>query len=201
MRDHLGEIFDALGLERAAVIAHSMGASIAVNLAEAEPSRMSGLILAAPVGFASVRGMKLFRFITPKFALPILQLLTTPLLLRGMLSVVYGSIRRASNQDAEEFYLPTRVPGFVRSLRYLLHEFDWSRTFPHLDVPVMTIVGSEDVLSPASDAGRYHGDPTVVIDGAGHVVFDEAPEVVNPVIDRFLKSHVYISTQNDQVES
>ena len=65
----------------------------------------------------------------------------------------------------------------------------------------MTIVGSEDVLSPASDAGRYHGDPTVVIDGAGHVLFDEAPEVVNPVIDRFLKSHVYISTQNDQVES
>jgi pimeloyl-ACP methyl ester carboxylesterase len=118
-----------------------------------------------------------------------------------MLSVVYGSIRRASNQDIDEFFEPTQVPGFIGSLRFLLHEFDWSREFPRLSMPVMTIVGSEDVLSPSVDADRYKGDPTIVIRGAGHVLFDEAPEVVNPAIESFLSSRVYISGKNEQDKS
>jgi len=197
MRDHLREIIDALGLDRASIIAHSMGASIAVHLAAVEPARIDALVLAAPVGFAGVKGMNLFRLITPKLALPLLELLATRLLIRVMLSVVYGSIRRPSNQDIEEFFEPTRVPGFIGSLRYLLHEFDWSREFPSLAMPVMTIVGSEDVLSPSIDADRYMGDPTIVIRGAGHVLFDEAPEVVNPAIESFLTSRVYISSNNE----
>ena len=201
MRDHLREIIDALWFERSSVVAQSMGASIAAHLAAVEPARIDGLVLAAPVGFAGVKGMKLFRFITPKFALPLLQLLATRFLIRVMLSVVYGSIRRASNQDVEEFFEPTRVPGFIASLRYLLHEFDWTREFPRLAMPVMTIVGSEDVLSPAIDADRYNGDPTIVIRGAAHVLFDEAPEIVNPAIERFLTSRVYISSKNEQDES
>jgi pimeloyl-ACP methyl ester carboxylesterase len=197
MRDHLREIIDALGFDRTAMIAHSMGASIAVHLARVEPNRIAGLVLAAPVGFGGVKGMKLLQFITPKSALWLLERLATRLLIRAMLSVVYGSIRRASNQDIDEFYFPTRVPGFIGSLRYLLHEFDWSRAFPRLEMPVMTIVGSEDVLSPSIDADRYSGNPTVVIRGAGHVLFDEAPEIVNPAIEGFLASRVYISSQNE----
>lgn len=197
MSDHLREIIDALAFDRTAIIAHSMGASIAVHLAQVERERVAGLVLAAPVGFAGVKGMTLLRLITPKFALPVLQLLATRLLIRGMLSVVYGSIRRASNQDIDEFFEPTRVPGFIRSLRYLLHEFEWSREFPRLGVPVMTIVGDEDVLSPSVDVDRYAGDPTIVIRGAAHVLFDEAPEILNPAIESFLTSRVYISRQNE----
>jgi len=197
MRDHLLEIIDALGFDRTAIIAHSMGASIAVHLARVEPNRVDALVLAAPVGFAGVKGMRLFRLATPKFALPLLRLLTTRLLIRAMLSIVYGSIRRASNQDIDEFFEPMRVPGLIESLRYLLHEFDWWREFPPLEMPVMTIVGDEDVVSPSIDAERYMGDPTVVVRGAGHVLFDEAPEIVNPAIERFLSSCVYISSSNE----
>ena len=197
MRDHLGQILDALGLERAALIGHSMGAAIAVELTTAAPHRISGLVVAAPVGFAGVRGMGLFRFITPRFALPILQLLATRFLIRAILSMVYGSIRRASKTDVEEFYWPTRLPGFVRSLRYLLHEFDWAQPFPHLSIPVMTVFGSEDILSPSSDAGRYGGDPEIVVEGAGHVLFEEAPDILNEAIARFLSDRVYISSQDE----
>ncbi len=197
MRDHLGEILDALGLDQTTLIGHSMGAAVAVELAAIAPDRISAVVIAAPVGFAGVRGMGLFRSITPRFALPILELLATRLLIRAMLSMVYGSIRKASAKDIEEFYAPTRIPGFIRSLRHLLHEFDWSRPFHRPSVPLMAIFGSEDILSPAIDSSRYGGEPTVVVEGAGHVLFDESPELLNELITRFLSERVYISRQNE----
>ena len=193
MRDHLAEIVDALGLDRTHMIGHSMGAAIAAELAAAEPERISSLVLAGPVGFAGVRGMQFFRLITPRFALPLLEHLASRLLIRAMLSVVYGSIRKPSNLDVEEFYAPTRLPGFVRSLRYILHEFDWERPFPMVSIPAMTVFGSEDVLSPAADSKRYGGRPAIIVEGAGHVLFDEAPEILNGAITGFLSGQVYIS--------
>ena len=139
--------------------------------------------------------MWLFRLITPRFALPLLELLSSRLLVRGMLAMVYGSVRRASNRDVEEFHAPTRIPGFVRSLRYLLHEFDWHRSLPAVSVPMMTVFGSEDILSPARDAERYGGKPAIIVEGAGHVLFEEAPETLNGAIAGFLSEQVYISHQ------
>lgn len=179
-----------------------MGAAIAGQFAKTDVQRVSGLVLAAPVGFAGVKGLWLFRLITPKFLLALLQLLATRFVIRVMLSVVYGSLRRASNQDIEEFYSQTRTPGFVRSLRYLLHEFEWRSAFPVLSVPVMTIVGDEDVLSPSADAERYGADSTVIVPGAGHVLFDEAPEIVNAAIAEFFAASeaAYISSGHEQIK-
>jgi pimeloyl-ACP methyl ester carboxylesterase len=197
MRDHLADILDALSLEQAALIGHSMGAAVAVELADVAPQRVSALVLAAPVGFSGVPGMGFFRAVTPAFALPVLQLLTSRLLIRAMLTVVYGSIRKASNRDVEEFYAPTQIPGFVRSLRYLLHEFDWQRPFPQLPIPLLTVFGSEDVLSPLRDAERYGGDRRIVVERAGHVLFDEAPDILNAAIGSFLAERVYISNKHE----
>ena len=62
-------------------------------------------------------------------------------------------------------------------------------------MPVMTVFGSEDVLSPAGDAQRYGGEPTIIVEGAGHVLFDEAPETLNSAITGFMSGQVYISDQ------
>lgn len=188
MRDHLVQILDALGLDETGIVGHSMGAAIATEVAVAQPRRVTGLILVAPVGYAGVRGMWLFRMLTPEFAIPILPKLASRSLIRLMLSVVYGSLRRASNEDVEEFHAPTRKPGFTRALRHLLHEFEWNAPFPRLEVPLMCIFGSEDVLSPAGDAPRY-ASKAVIIDGSGHVIFDEAPGIVNREIAEFFAEH------------
>jgi pimeloyl-ACP methyl ester carboxylesterase len=147
------------------------------------------LVLAAPVGFAGVKGMTLFRLLTPQFAIPILPRLATPGFIRTMLRVVYGSIRGASERDVEEFLAPNVFPDFTRALRHLLHEFEWNAPFPELRVPWMTIAGSEDLLSPADELSRYSGPGgvarAVVVERAGHVLFDEAPEIVNAELARF----------------
>lgn len=199
MREHLLEIIDALGLEKTGIVGHSMGAAIAAHLAAIAPTRVSGLVLAAPVGFSGVRGMWLLRLLTPRFALPVLRRVVTRLLLRMILSVVYGSLRRASNQDVEEFYVPVKMPGSIRALRNLLHEFEWTARFPRLDVPYIRIFGSEDVLAPPGDTRGNGALKTIIIDGAGHVLFDEAPELVNREITEFFAGPgaPYISSQND----
>jgi pimeloyl-ACP methyl ester carboxylesterase len=203
MSDHLIEVFDALGLRRTGLVGHSMGAAIAAHAANVVPERVTTIVLAAPVGFAGVRGMGLVRFLTPAFALSIFPLLATRLLIRGMLAVVYGSLRRPTSEDVEEFHAPTRTPGATTALRHLLHEFEWNGPFPALPMPLMTIVGSEDILSPQADLARYTGgtrdNASLVIEGAGHVLFDEAPEIVNAALCEFFTAHheAYISNTHD----
>lgn len=203
MSRHLLDVLDALDIARAGLVGHSMGAAIAGHVADIAADRVASLVLVAPVGFAGVKGMQLFRLITPRFALSIFPLLTTRFLVRAMLSVVYGSLRRASAEDVEEFYAPTQTPGATTALRHLLHEFSWNEPFPELRMVWMTIVGSEDVLSPQSDitryAGKNHHARTLVIEGAGHVIFDEAPEIVNAALCEFFTEHgeAYISSKDD----
>lgn len=191
MRDCLLEVMDALGLTRARVVGHSMGAAVAANAAEFDPSRFVALAFVAPVGFAGVPGLSLLRALTPVSALPLIRRIATPGLTRFMLRFVYGSRRRPTVRDAAEFLGPAPFPQFVLALRHLLHEFRWDEPFPKLAMPWMTIVGREDRLSRSGDADRYRGPgfamPVTVIDGVGHVVFDEAPELVNSALIGFFR--------------
>jgi len=204
MRDHLLAILDALRLEQVGLVGHSMGGAIAAHAAAVSPDRITGLVMVAPVGFAGVRGMTLFRALTPRFAIAILPWLTRRTLIRIMLQVVYGSLRRPTERDIDEFWAPTRFPDFTRALRHLLHEFDWKSDFPRLRIPRLTIVGSKDVLSPPSDLARYADEATragtLIVEGSGHVMFDEAPETVNHALAAFFGGGSrarYISLQNE----
>jgi pimeloyl-ACP methyl ester carboxylesterase len=192
MRDHLIDVLDALEAGSAHLLGHSMGASIAAHVASFAPERVRSVVLVAPVGFAGVRGMGLFRALTPAVAVGLLPFIATKALIRLMLRFVYGSMARASNRDVEEFWAPTRTPGFVHALRNLLHEFGWSEPFPSIGVPWMTIVGTEDLLSTVPDTRRYAGPDGrvrgIVIRGAGHVIFPEVPQIVNAALVNFFRS-------------
>lgn len=47
--DAVAALLDELGIHRVTIVAHSMGASLAIMLAAREPSRVSGLVLAEPL--------------------------------------------------------------------------------------------------------------------------------------------------------
>ena len=66
-------------------------------------------------------------------------------------------------------------------------------------MPYVSIHGSEDVLAPPGDAPGDGAIRALIIDGSGHVLFDEAPEIVNRVIAEFFAGTgaPYISSQND----
>lgn len=189
MRDHVIEIIDALGADRVRIVGHSMGGALAAHVAAAVPHRVKAVVLAAPVGFAGVRGLTVFKIITSRPIAPLLPSLAVRGIVKIMLGMVYGITHPVTEKDVDEFWAPTQFPSFARALRELLHTFDWSEPFPALEVPWMTMVGSRDRLCNPADIGRYAGRDgtalTVVLPDVGHVVFDENPELVNGLLMAF----------------
>ena len=132
--------------------------------------------------------MSLFRALTPQAAVPLLPYMASRLLVKTMLRVVYGDIVEPTARDIEEFHAPTQFPEFTRALRNLLHRFEWEAKFPGLAVPHMVIAGTKDHLSPPSQAPRYGGENTaMVVEGAGHLILSEAPDVVNSALAGFFR--------------
>ncbi|MGK2960638.1 MAG: alpha/beta fold hydrolase [Gemmatimonadaceae bacterium] len=189
MRDNLIGALNALSIPVAGIVGHSMGASIAVHAALVAPDRVTGIALVAPVGFAGVKGMAVFRALTPAFIAPALVHIASPLVVKTMLEIVHGDFSGPTPRDVEEMRAPTRSPEYTQALRSLLHEFTWDAEFPQLAVSRTVIVGTRDHLSPAAAASRYAGArPPVVIEGAGHVLFSEQPEIVNAELIGFFGS-------------
>ena len=62
--DQLIEVMDRLGIQRAHVVAHSMGGAVAVRLVHRYPDRMVKLVLVAPLGFGEKRDVRLMRLAT-----------------------------------------------------------------------------------------------------------------------------------------
>ncbi len=189
MRDNLLAVLNALSLPVAGLIGHSMGAAVAVQAAVIAPDRITSVALAAPVGFAGVPGMSIFRALTPRVAVPLLPYVASRFVIKMMLELVYGDLTAPTGRDIDEMRAPTQFPEYTCALRHLLHRFEWESAFPRLAVPHLVIAGEKDHLSPAGDAHRYAGDrPACVIKGAGHVLFSEAPEAVNAELLSFFRS-------------
>lgn len=97
-----------------------------------------------------------------------------------------------SNSDQRERLLAimntTPLEGFVAGAG-ALKSYDYSHVLPRLDIPVLTMAGSEDGAMPdkmntmagAVDNGRF-----IVIDQAGHVPCFEQPDAVNTAMQKFL---------------
>ena len=57
-------LLDSVGIERTAVVGHSMGGAVAVRLARRYPERVTRLALVAPLGFSKKRDVRLMRVAT-----------------------------------------------------------------------------------------------------------------------------------------
>ena len=200
LRDAVIAALDTLGLPVAAIAGHSMGASIAVRVADRIPDRVSAVAMLSPVGFAGVPGMSLIRALTPRSTEPFLRLLATRFVIWAMVAVACRA-RRPTTRDVDEFHAPTQFPDLIPALRDNLHRYDWRMSFPRLAVPHLVVVGAKDHLSSARNASEWSGsiDP-VIVEGAGHMLLDEKPDLVNRTLIEFFKMPVrggYISTQNE----
>lgn len=82
------------------------------------------------------------------------------------------------------------VEGVTGALEALRDRPDSTQTLGTIDVPTLIIVGSDDVLTPPSEAALMHaairGSTLEVIAKAGHVSNVERPAAVNHVISEFL---------------
>jgi len=171
-------ILDDAAIDRAVIVAQSMGGWTAVSTALAAPERVAGVVLANTPGPARSpeieAAMKAVRDRARDTAA-----VATAALAPGL-----------AERDPAKAFLYAQISGFNRpiDLATLL-----ARTEPagidELKVPIRMVVTDQDELFPAaalrSVSARYRAD-VIEITGAGHSAYFEKPDEFNAAVDEFL---------------
>lgn len=173
------DLLDALGIDRADLIGHSMGGMIACEMAANDPSRVGRLIAIAPAGLFDVddpmpdifamRSEELVRRILVDPTSPIAdQLTATPDDVDEQVEVL---IQRLSTLNAAaKFLWPIPDKGLIRRL-------------PRIKAPTLIVWGRQDGLIPVSYGNTFRdripGARLEVLDQASHLVqLERLPQVL-----------------------
>jgi pimeloyl-ACP methyl ester carboxylesterase len=187
------ELLDAERLDRVDIVAQSMAGTIALELALKGEARLRRLALVNPACFGRIRLQVVGRLVSPSAVDPVLPRLVTRSVVSRAHRMVYGDPSRITERDEDEYWAPSQFPSYSRSMRRLLHEFQWGRPpvqamasrLRGLVSPALVVLGTRDRL--VRDARPYVARllalnaPLQVheVVGGGHAVNEECPvEVV-----------------------
>jgi pyruvate dehydrogenase E2 component (dihydrolipoamide acetyltransferase) len=188
--DELGTIvlafLDALGIDRAHLVGHSMGAALGLVLADREPKRVRSLSLVAPAGTGQkINADFILGYIGARGRdeiAPLLRLLySDPCRVTDtLIESVVEYKRREGVMEALTKIASSRYGGTPsgRSLREVVGS-----------VPTLVIWGLADAVIPPPPPGEFKdtGVELHVLPVSGHMVQEEAADEVNRLIDAFLR--------------
>jgi pimeloyl-ACP methyl ester carboxylesterase len=214
LADYVAHVADALGVEGAVVVGHSLGGGVALHLALRRPDLVEGLVLLAPAALG-----RSLHWIYKLYCLPLIgRALLYPRSSgqRGFVRrFLIGSLRRDDQtfvdmmvrhgNKARERALSSRAivwanqPSIWRKVLIVLLPGNEQVAFAVGDrlkelseVPTLVLWGSEDRVICAGDAVRcrdFHQRAEIhVARGVGHMLPLEAPAWTNSYIARFVSS-------------
>lgn len=180
--DDLLALLDELGIERAALVAQSMGGWTCLGAAVRAPERVAALVMADTIGGLS----------TDEIA-PIVAKARDRMRDAGLGALAYDANLR--ERDPVRAYLydevmalnPPRDPSLLQDLSAIAPS---AEDVAKLEMPVLWVVGSNDPLIPPEAVRLAHG----LVEGSqyfeqpdtGHSVYFERPEEFNARLGSFL---------------
>jgi 3-oxoadipate enol-lactonase len=189
--DHAADLesfLDALGIERAALVAHAFGGFVAMKVALDHPESVASLVLVDTS--ATVEGTT--REALPKWAEKVEH--------QGMASVVDGAMDRwfvpRIRDDAATLDLYRRLVAANPPMGYAANcrgipQFDLRDALGRITAPTLVVGGTEDYsisLQQKRDlAEGIPGARFVAVHDASHTVPEEQPELFNREVVAFLR--------------
>jgi pimeloyl-ACP methyl ester carboxylesterase len=188
----VAKVMDALGVERAAILGHSMGGAVVMWFAIHYPERVDKLILVDSATVKEMfRGRNLgivWRPFAPLFAPLLLGKRTVRRVLRWQVhdpSIITPDV-------VEGHTRPLRVKGHMRA--QLKQLADRRKDVPfdpaQIRAPALILWGEHDRLVPLSRgeelARLIPNSKLIVIRSSGHLPMEEQPELVNRELQAFL---------------
>jgi pimeloyl-ACP methyl ester carboxylesterase len=188
LADMAGYVLDRMP-ERSAILGHSMGARVALEIVRRAPQRVSRLILAStgvhPVRPGERDGRHALRDVGRRSGIAALVDRWLP----PMLS-------EAARHDAtlvtvlRDMCIEAGLPTYEAQIEALLARPDVDQVLSRIQCPTLVIVGSEDQwASPAQHAEIADAIPGArlhVVEGAGHMLPAERPDEFNRVLAEWL---------------
>lgn len=182
--DYVAEFVRAIGAPvPVPVVGHSLGGAVAMSLAIRNPDLVSRLML---VDSAPPDGLK-----TPEEHYPIIEQYRTNrnLMLQALTAVTPTlrdeRVREALADDAMRMN-PVAFAGNARALE----RFDYTGKAATFEKPVMVVVGRKDVLiteeMAKATASAFPNGSLTTLEGVGHSVMVEAPEMFISLVADFL---------------
>ena len=198
------------GAERAALVGWSMGVQVALELFRAAPDKVAALAMVNGVAgrpWDYVFNLNLLGRVLPPFLRG----------LRSMPRTIEGVVRQATRlPDPGEWvkrvglaagtfdaqladvvitkFRSLDMDRFIGQLEQMGEHDAWD-LLPLIDVPVLIIAGTRDVLTPRSAAERMarriRGSEIMLIPGATHYAALEYPEMLNLRLEKFLRERGY----------
>ncbi len=194
-------VLDELGVERAVLVGHSAGGSIALQTALQHPDRVAGLVL---VGAAVYAGGGAPGWSRPLLRTPQLERIG-PLLMRQLggrpgdefLRSSWADPTRLDDATVEAYRRALSVEGWDRALWELVKASEEPDLVPFLasiGVPVLVVTGAQDAIVPAAQSrdlvrdltGVPGGATFVALEGCGHLPHEECPTAFQAAVEAWL---------------
>jgi pimeloyl-ACP methyl ester carboxylesterase len=179
-------LMDKLGIDRAAVVGHSLGGEVAMRISANHPERVEKLVLAA-----SVSGDRI-----PM--LPVTPLIKPFLWLFGRLfggrifRRQFYDPRKATKEVYDGYRRPLRIKGTGDSVYQTIRDGQREKPVDTSGVthPVLILWASHERILPRFTLSRlrkrFPRAEVQTIDRAGHLLLEEQPEAANAAIRRLL---------------
>lgn len=173
---------DALGVDRAHLVGHSMGGAVALRTALDAPTRVQSLALIGSAGLGpEINGDYIAGFVGASSRRD----------LKPVLEQLFADPGLVSRQLVDDLLKYKRLDGVGDALAALSgglfaggrQAHVLARDLAELNAPALVIWGADDRIIPASHAAQAGGKASVeVIEGAGHMVQMEKAGRVNELV-------------------
>lgn len=196
-------LMDALGIERAVLVGHSAGGTVAVAAALRNPQRVLGLVLVDAAIYTSGGAPS---WVRPLLNAPQFDRLG-PWFVRSLAGEQGTAFLQTAWHDPAKI-TPAVMAGYRKPLRMenwdaALWEFtkasrrvDLSDDLASLQLPVLVITGDDDRIVPTAESTRLAGElpnaALVVIPASGHLPQEEMPREFIAAVTDFLRENTLI---------
>ena len=184
-----------LGITSAVIAGVSMGGYVALAIWRRAPALVRALVLVdtragADDGAGRAGRDKQLAFVAERGSAPLADQLV-----QGMLGKSTRATRPELVERVHAMLARAPVPGVVGALRAMRDRPDSTATLATIDVPVLIVVGEEDVLTPVAESRAMHeriaGSRLEIVAGSGHLTPVERPSAFNHVLSEFLSAMTY----------
>jgi pimeloyl-ACP methyl ester carboxylesterase len=201
----LWSVLDALGLERAVLLGHSMGVQVILEAYRQQPSRVRALVPVLGAAGKVFEGLPLRRLMPllialgqsqPRLAEKLLRTsLQLPGLWQGMRALRFVHPDLCPREEFApwfEHFLNLDLRGYLALCRDMVTH-DSRDILPEVAVPTLVIGGEHDLFAPIARsremAAKIPGAELLIVPEGSHAALVEQPELISLTLEKFLRSH------------